>query len=122
MINFIITLGLMILSLIICFVLMFGIPIWLLVWIYRGFKQGGDIQKKKKLTTLQIKLSTLLIIVYFPLAYINGAFGAATGRNEMFLFCLGFIFVEAIPILCLLLSLFKSVKQRFSKQGVIKTD
>ncbi|WP_336770492.1 hypothetical protein [Bacillus bombysepticus] len=47
MINFIVTIGMMILSFIISIVLMFGIPTWLLVWIYRGFKQEGNLLKKR---------------------------------------------------------------------------
>ncbi|GAB6767713.1 hypothetical protein BC2903_53930 [Bacillus cereus] len=91
--------------------LLFSISIALIIWIALGFGKGGDIQT----TYRQIVLSIFLVGICLPIAFFIGAMATDSGVNITLKFWQGFLFIEGVPLLCLLLSLIKLVKQHFGK-------
>ncbi|KZD66326.1 hypothetical protein [Bacillus cereus] len=120
MIDFIIMIGNMILAYSIALLFAYGIPVIQLVKIVRGFKQGGDIKQKMRDTVLQIKVSTLIVIVYLPIALFIGGMATDAPSSTMVQFWQGFFLMAGIPLLCLLLSTIKLVMQYFTKQNIKK--
>ncbi|WP_063260941.1 hypothetical protein [Bacillus cereus] len=104
-----------IMLLIIMSLIIFVFPITLLIWITLGFRREGNIQKKRKVTIVQIVISTILFFACLPMGLFVGGMASYTSSDTIVQFCLGFLFAEGIPLLCLLLSLTKLLIQPSGK-------
>ncbi|MBT2730672.1 hypothetical protein J7E63_28065 [Bacillus sp. ISL-75] len=96
-------------------VLVPGIPIIIflifLIWICKGFKTGGDLQKEKGTTSKQLWISVGLVFLCLPMALIIGGMATDSPSSTVVQFWEAFFAIEGLPLLCLLLTICKRIIQ-----------